>query len=119
VGGGGVVGSIVGDMLPPQCAAIFKKITGFAGRKYRGRIFQPGFSESDQNRGTWGAGSNPFLLYGLYSTFLVTTIVDTDDSEYVWVVCNKAGTSPVTQITDVRFDSTVRTQRRRVQGVGT
>lgn len=110
-------GSIAGDMLPPQCALIIRKRTAYAGRKFRGRIYQCGLSESDQAAGTW-AGGNADNVRVAWISELTTPKVTTGGNEWNYVVCNRRGDAPQYQITSATRDPRVRTQRRRVRGVG-
>ncbi len=114
----GALGGVAGDMLPPQCALVIRKLTTFAGRQYRGRVFQPGFSEGDQNHGLWAGGGNAQFCSDAWGAFLTTPILSGGGSELVWIVCDRYGLEPTSPIVSHRYDPIVRTQRRRVRNVG-
>jgi len=127
-----------GDTLPPQCAMVVTWITGFAGRRRRGRCYGFGFSEQDQTGGVWGGTPigavqtrlTAFLgLYGASGT-------DTNWRLGVWSERIASGCKPdpithhlenvelpspstaFTPVTTALLRTTVFTQRRRVTGVG-
>lgn len=114
----GVVGAIAGDALPPACALVIRKRTAFAGRRYRGRLFVPMLSESDQVNGIW-AGANYLALAAAWDSLLATVLVGADGGEYIPIIFPKNGTTASAKIiTSSSSDPVVRQQRRREVGVG-
>ncbi len=105
------------EALPPQCAMLVKKRTAFAGRKFRGRLYQPGMSENDQASGKW-AGQRYDDVFNFWTQELTQIWATATGGELMYVVTNKTG-FPTYQIVQGVQDTIVRTQRRRVQGVGT
>jgi hypothetical protein len=135
---GSVNGGVSGDALPPQSAFVVTQNTGKVGRRFRGRTYHFGFTETDQQAGLWLAGlintattnlNNLVTLYGAAGTSPTWTLGVW--SERIATGCrpdpitgqitnvdppNLIGAfSPITGLT-VR--STVFTQRRRTLGVG-
>lgn len=133
-GGAGAV-----QMLPPQCAHVTTLRTAQVGRSRRGRIFGFGFCEPDQDAGTWTA-SITTAVTAAWTTFLAKygSVSPTDPNFQLGVWSNRiatgctpnaAGTlvpgasspSPQTAfapVTTTVVRNIVRTQRRRVAGVG-
>lgn len=118
-----VTGIQTGDALPPQCAALLRLTTSLKGRSYRGRIYLPPGDESEQANGTW----NSTMTTNLNDVCTqLKAVYGPGGSNAYWRLCvvsryhngAKRPTPVATQITDVTYDSRVRTQRRRVSGVG-
>lgn len=105
------------DSLPPQCCMVIRKRTGFAGRKFRGRLYMPGLSEDDQNNGTF-SGARWAGLASLWDAELTTVFTSGGGNSYKAVICDRTGGLRVNAITTTQSTEIVRTQRRRVRGVG-
>lgn len=136
---GTVIGGGTGsESLPPQSAMVITMNTGKVGRRFRGRIYVPGFNELSQSSGTFVSSvmttmtTNTTTFNNLYSTF------GTDPTWEVGVWSERIATGctpdPVTHKL-VNHDApdlanafsgmasliprpTVFTQRRRTLGVG-
>lgn len=114
-----VVGAQTFDPLPPACALVVRKRTALAGRKYRGRLFQPMLTESDQSNGLF-LGANYVNLGIEWSSILTTLLVGANGGEYSPVLWPKTGSSSADAnlITSINTDNVVRQQRRREVNVG-
>jgi hypothetical protein len=140
---GGFTGTLAGndatDMLPPQCACVITLITGFAGRRRRGRFYYYGLSEQQQASGNWTGGlvaaveavfAGQVVQYGAAGT-------DADFEWNVWSSRTATGCAPNVNppfqltpvdtpnpgdayrpVTTTVVRGTVFTQRRRTPGVG-
>lgn len=114
----GTIGAIAGDALPPSCSLVIRKRTNFAGRRYRGRLFCPMLSESDQVNGIW-AGANYLALAAAWDNLLAVNLSGALDLECIPVIFPKGGSSASAKIvTSSSSDPVVRSQRRREVGVG-
>jgi hypothetical protein len=135
---GGTTGSVVSDMLPPQCAMVWTIGTGLAGRRRRGRSYIYGLGESAQANGTWATATMTSFttalntIYGLYGSagtdpqFLLGVW-----SERTATGCELRGSPPAlvnvetphpelafNMSTGYQLRQTVYSQRRRTIGVG-
>lgn len=113
---GAEVGRRAGEVLPPQCAYMFRLRTYGPAKSGQGRRYFPGFSETDQNSGTWNT-SAPFTT-GLASlgTCIITGVSYTSPSGLPIqlqpiVLSRKLETAYL--IFQALGTPTVRTQRRR------
>lgn len=109
-------GTAVGDPLPPQCAMVCTWRTAYAGRRYRGRAYLPGFSEANGSLGIW---TPAFVTawQGAMDTWLGLVGSGGTDPDYRQIVWSKtAGVG--TDVTQAVVRPYVQTQRRRVIGVG-
>ena len=131
-------GNVSGDALPPQSALVITLGSGLIGRRHRGRIYVPSFSEVDQNAGGW-LPAMLTTLTGTFTTFFNKYKASGTDpkiqlgvwSERTAFGCEWTGKPPVhtqidppspdtafTPVTGFTIRSTVYTQRRRAIGVG-
>jgi hypothetical protein len=99
------------DPLPDQCALLIQKRTAYAGRRFRGRLYQPGMGEPDQSSSRW-AGDDARAVASAWMAVLVGEFVDSATNSWQFVVCPKSG-NPVQPITNCQWDKVVRSQRRR------
>lgn len=131
-------GIATGEALPPQCALVWTMLTGYAGRRRRGRSYVFGFAETAQADGlftsaivtTAKASLTTFLgLYGVSGTdpqFQVGVWSERTASGCVPNPSGKGSTNIETPRPELAFmrmtNYTVRdvvyTQRRRTLGVG-
>lgn len=102
--------------LPNNCAAIFKKSTGFAGRKFRGRLYMPPISlaEADVNNvGIIDAGVVT-AVQGYWDSF-ETQLTGLSVSVST-VLLHTSGAVDPTPITNIQLENQIATQRRRLRG---
>lgn len=118
-----VAGQVTGDMLPPQCAFVYSLKTALKGRSYRGRFYLPGIPEVLNVGGQCAAASLANMV--AVGTQLYTVFgpggTNTDWQLVVisrWLNHAKRVTPVGTPVESIEFDPTIRTQRRRVLGVG-
>lgn len=129
-----------GDALPPQCALVITLNTGFIGRRRRGRLYVPGFAETDQAAGTftgtlitaattaWNVFFNkyagatptsPLWRLGVWSYRIATGCVPGPPPNFGHVQVDPPNLADAFRpCTAYALRSTVYTQRRRVIGVG-
>lgn len=131
-------GADLGEALPPQCAMVITFKTGVIGRRARGRNYIFGFTEADQNGGTWAAATLSALETNI-ATFMTKYVPGTAGNFFrlgVWSYRTASGCEPnptthvhtridppapslaFTPVTTHVLRSVVHTQRRRVAGVG-
>lgn len=119
-----VVGNDAGQALPPQNAVVMTLYTSQKGRSYRGRVYLPGVSEN-----AWDGSAMPGAILTNYLTIPTNlgNIFGPTGSNANWqlVVISrylnkiKRGTPVGTAVTSIVIDPIIRSQRRRVLGVGT
>lgn len=118
-----VVGASAEDPLPPQCAALYTLRTGTKGRSYRGRLYHPGGGEADQSNGQW-AGATVTALQTISTQLLAVFGPAGSNGDWRLAIISRSHNKtkravPIaTQVTSITVSSTIRTQRRRVLGVG-
>jgi hypothetical protein len=133
-------GATAVDPLPHQCALVVTLNTGLAGRRKRGRLYVPGFSEPDQAVGAWlssivttwgtalntvkakymGAGAtDPDFRWGIWSFRTATGCERDPHPPYGHIQIDSPNLAAAwTRAEDYVIRSPVFTQRRRVIGVG-
>jgi hypothetical protein len=119
-----VAGSAVsGESAPPQCAVVLSMRTALKGRSYRGRVYIPGLAETSQNAGQ--IASAGIAAYAAMATQLLAVFGPAgSNGDWRLAVISRYANKlkrlqPVaTQVTSITADQTIRTQRRRVLGVG-
>lgn len=109
-------GQVEEGSLPSSMAACFRRLTQFAGRQFRGRIFVPAIPntfEADSELTQSGYDA----LVGSIGSILVSTVTVND---HMWVPCitNAPDHSTISQVTAAVLDSVLRVQRRREVSVG-
>lgn len=122
-----VVGDVAQDALPPASAAVIRRITGFLGRKYRGRLFMPAVPVGwvSEGRITDAGG---IAIYGSLANAM-KAVIDSPNAgapTFTPVIAAYEYTPPLVHPTSVRstvitgctLDKIVRSQRRREIGVG-
>lgn len=133
------IGAIsTGDALPPQSAMVVTLVTGFTGRRKRGRIYLFGYMEADQAAGTWigttmtgvgsrlsgffntyaAGGTNAAFELGVWSERTATGCVPGPNGKGHTVVDVPHPELAYTPVTGFTLRSIVYTQRRRVAGMG-
>lgn len=118
-----VAGFLAADPLPPQCSAVLSWRTALKGRAYRGRTYLPPSTEDAQSNGNWTSGAltdfNATITHLLEVFGPSGTNGDWRLAVISRVLNGVTRVTPVaTQVTSGSVDSRVRTQRRRVLGVG-
>lgn len=133
-------GATAVEPLPPQCAVVITLNTGLIGRRRRGRIYLPGYSEPDQSSGAWlsafittlttnwttffnkYAGSSPTsptVRLGVWSFRIATGCVRSPNPPYDHIQVDSPNLADAFRpLTAFVPRSTVYTQRRRVIGIG-
>jgi hypothetical protein len=110
---GSIVGSASGAPIPMNVAVIVQKTTGFAGRKFRGRIFYGGF-----NAAVFAAG-NPNELdvaeQGVMQDRFDTFKSDCETVEIIPVLLHQVGGPTPTLITSFDVHALVGTVRKRIR----
>jgi len=106
-----VVGS-GGISNPPQCALVVSLLTGFAGRKNRGRMYLPCLSDDVTAVGQLSTGRAQLVATTVanWLSLVRTRSVTTGGNSIPIVYSETAGNSA---IASVRVDSLIDTQRRR------
>lgn len=113
--GAAVVGTGTGDALPPQTALVVTLRTASAGRRFRGRVYLPGFCEAvNLTNGVFSALASPVNFITAIKSALTTSGMDLG----VLSRPNPDATPPnagfITVVTSmVLRDSVWDTQRRR------
>lgn len=106
-------GTVGGDPLPLQNAAVITWRTGIAGRSYRGRTYMPGLTEGHQSMGI--LDSTIMTALGNYGGIYLSSNVFTND--YVLGVYSRK-LSHIQNVVSFTVQPYVKTQRRREIGVG-
>ena len=136
----GSVGAKTDDALPPQNSLVFTWLTGFSGRRKRGRTFMFGGVESNQLAGEWltaytavlqtaltaflniykvPGGTSPTLSMGIWSERTATGCVQATPPSHGHVqVDTPLPAQAYTAISSGLIRQTVYSQRRRTRGVG-
>lgn len=140
---GVMTGSLAGadntaDCLPPQCAFVVTLLTGFAGRRKRGRWYTPCYSEASQAGGIWGTaflsaedgllttfmnkykqgGTSPFATLGIWSERTASGCIPNPSGHGHTNVDTPSPETAMTTVTGYTMRATVFNQRRRTLGVG-
>ena len=136
----GQAGTGGSEGLPPQAAHVTTLITGFAGRRRRGRIFAPAQVEPNQTDGLWLSTYNTRLqtAWNVFSAkYFKDTGTSADFKLGVWSERTASGCVPATppnkghvnietpnpdgaftDVTGFTIRPVVYSQRRRTRGVG-
>jgi hypothetical protein len=107
------------ETVPPNTSMIFKKTTGLAGVRERGRMYMPGFSLADadvNNDGTIDA--TPLATIGVnLANWLDVTVTDVTSISGFFLLHEAASPGPgtPTAITAFTLENLVATQRRRLR----
>jgi len=111
------VGSVAGDSLPSYCCATITKLTNFAGRRYRGRIYLAGIpvtSEQDSQL----KSARRIAIQALAVPF-ASTLTDVNGDQFQPILEHR---NPVpdffTVLRSMRVNPVLRSQRRREIGKG-
>lgn len=118
-----VSGRLAAEALPAQCAVVMTLATLVKGRSYRGRIYLPGLPETYDTAGALTATAIADIT--TIETNLLA-VFGPAGSNANWQLCVvsrylnkiKRATPVGTAVASLSFDTIVRTQRRRVLGVG-
>jgi len=131
-------GNAVSEALPPQCAMVATILTGFTGRRKRGRWYGFGFSETDQSGGLWGSAATTGIATRMNSFFSTYGVGGSNASQLLGVWSERTATGcehvpggpkhnlvdaphpelAFTPATIYALRGVVFTQRRRTLGVG-
>lgn len=104
-------GDVAGNGMTPQVTYLIKKVTGFGGRAFRGRMYWPGVQEEAiSDSGSISATLDAALLAAA-DEFLDTL----DTGGYPMVLLHTDGLIAPTPVTALIPDGRVATQRRRVR----
>lgn len=136
---GTVTGALSGETLPPQCAVVWTMLTGYAGRRRRGRSYVFGLTEIQQTGGAWSSSLITAMNSAL-TTYLGLYGVAGTDPQFqvgVWSERTASGCIPkpkppggmqnietpnpgsaFMRMTGYTVRPIVYTQRRRTLGVG-
>lgn len=108
------IGSVAGDALPPQVAAVISLRSGLAGRRRRGRSYIPFGSENESTTEGFIGPTGLAALVGI-SDFLIDTIAITVGPDGVTLAPIVWSRSLLTStlITNYRIRGSFGTQRRR------
>ena len=110
----GTPGGATGDEpLPPNVAALVRKITATGGRKGQGRIFVPGVTEDST---TGGGYLTPTALAALQTAF-DDFLTDIGTTFTPMVVLHNDATTP-TDVTELAVQQLLATQKRRIRRAG-
>lgn len=104
-----IAGTASGDELDPQSAVVVSLRTANIGRSYRGRMFLPALAESMQDSGLMGTGVGADIANETLN--LVQAGAAAGYPLVVW----SATLNVATEVTQVKVDQFLRTQRRRQQ----
>jgi maltose-binding protein MalE len=136
---GSIAGTDATGDLPPQCAWVLTLYTNQIGRRKRGRVYLPGWTEGKQTAGNWGATDLTSMNTAIASLVNEYGPTHTDPtfqwgifSEREAIGCEPAAAHPhppvrvdpphpelaFTPLDRVVARGIVYTQRRRVVGVG-
>lgn len=111
-----IVGTASSTNTPPQnCSVLFKKTTGFGGRKFRGRLYLPPINLSEASVNNVGMLTSGYISDAQAAMDRWTTntgaLVDGFDGECLL----HSGSEDPTQPVDVFIESQIGTQRRRLR----
>lgn len=107
-------GGIVGNSLPTSSAAVIKKLTTLAGRKYRGRLFLPGIPTAHEDDSELSAAAETALATA-FSNFGVSAT--SGGFVFNLILWHKAS-STYTDVSIWEVTTPLRVQRRREVGRG-
>jgi len=110
---GAIAGSSSGAQVTPNVAILVRKLTDQGGRAGTGRMYIPGFKETQMNEGGTLDGAFVTLMNDALTIFRNNLIL----SNLIPVLLHSAG-SPITTptpITSLSCQGTVATQRRRLR----
>lgn len=114
-----LAGTFSASTVPPNCAFLVQKRTGFAGRRYRGRIFMPPCSLTDVDVDAAGNMASALVTSHqvLWDTWLDALVGVSMPPVLIHQYDPALGQSPVdpTTITDFVCQSKIATQRRRLR----
>lgn len=111
-------GGFGGSYLPQNCALHVKKITGFGGRKHKGRMFVPGMLPENKvdNVGNID-GAYADALQGLFVTFKadLEAVSAGVESQCLMVLFHNTVAPIKDEIEFLQVDGVISTQRRRLR----
>lgn len=115
---GVVIGANAGGLIPTQVAPLVAKQTGFAGRRFRGRVYVPFVAESQlDSNGELLAGQKAILAGGVNAIFGTQTVVGAGGTSLCSpiLVHKAAHLAPLSSVFILAFVATGKlgTQRRR------
>jgi len=121
-------GALTGDVLPPQDTVVLRLMTNSKGKRFMGRFYFPGITESGSTNGTLVAPQ--LTAIQALATGLLTFYGPTGTSPNLRLMVHSGPTPPFkpkpappvhtdtlnTQVTNTIVDTNIRTQRRRGLG---
>ena len=109
-------GSLSGAALPPQNAIIAKKLTGLAGRRFRGRWYIPGLQESDVDEKGFISSTRRASLDTAVGNIVSDLIARTPTSPMVLLHApGQSATPSPTVVNATIVEQLIATQRRRLR----
>lgn len=109
-------GDKLGELLPLTNTAVLSLKTAKIGRSYRGRIYMPVVTESDQQGGNWESAYLNQL--GTFGAGIITIQPVSPGTYTAELVVYSRKLLVATTVTAIAPNPVVATQRRRRQGVG-
>ncbi len=108
------IGAVTSASLPSSSAMVIKKQTVFAGRKYRGRIFQAGIPAASAVNSTIGTTPATAIVTGWVGVLSSITTSGWTWKPILW----HHASNTYTDINNLDTDRIIRVRRRREVGVG-
>lgn len=101
-------------MLPQNCAALYRKLTGLAGRRNRGRFFVPGILREGGVNAVGAIDSGDVADLQLQADAFLTQL---DSRGVPMVILHSSGTGSgaPTPVSALQVDRVISTQRRRLR----
>ena len=118
-----IAGTGGADLLPPQCSEVLSWKTSLQGRSYRGRTYLPPLTEAENNAGTLISTAITNLNTIVTQMLTVFGPAGTNTDWQFGIISRVNGGVPrptptFAAVVSGACRSTIRTQRRRVLGVG-
>jgi len=104
-------GTFGSDNAPPQVAALIQKLTGFAGRSQRGRMYIPSVDEE----GITIIGTFDAARLAAMQTAANAFLIDLQTQDVPMVLLHSDPALSPTPVVQLNVDSLVATQRRRLR----
>lgn len=112
-----VVGTVSGQVMPPNCSMVIQRRTVLAGRQYRGHISMPLHSVDSGDVSDAGViDAGVVSSWQTKYTAILAAMVTANLPMYLLHGPDKLGVTPVpTQVSSLSVDSMIGTQRRRLR----
>lgn len=108
---GSVAGSGAVDGASPQVAVLVRKLTGLAGREFRGRMYLPGPSENAVTASGFLAATNLAAYQTAADNYLAALL----SNAHPMILLHDNPATAVNTVTSLSVDPKVATQRRRLR----